>query len=320
MGTGGRPWRPRRPGTPPPPPNVPPVAEPGWPIVGAKLEIEPLCCPQCGSGVPLGSGPRTHCRHCDVDVTIPEEYHRLQRTQQSALADRKLAEELYGRIGRPPGLAARLGGRAAEGSIAYLKTAGAIVGVLLGTLWPLGVALFMVAGYGISYPTAKLLHLGFRLAGQPLDPLPPELVVPLATILAYLLLGVPAILSARERALGDVRRDIHASLAAVPPVHDGGAFACRRCGAALDVPADALGVPCAYCKVDNLVALPRGWVADAQASEYERFLSIDACLEAYRAAARRATESTWRMLLWLVFSLPLAVFVGYLLDQMNVTF
>jgi LSD1 subclass zinc finger protein len=62
----------------------------------------------------------------------------------------------------------------------------------------------------------------------------------------------------RRRALG--RGALQRLFAARPPTRDGGPASCRECGAPLAVAAGALGVRCAYCRADNLVAVDSAWL------------------------------------------------------------
>lgn len=211
------------------------------------------------------------------------------------------------------------------GSFDRTSRVGAIAGQVLVAvaMLPGGLGLLAIAGaaYVLAYPVAKLFRLAFVLAGTPInEPLPPWLILPLTLVVLVPFVGVPTIWYRRERELADVRLDVHASLAARLPDGPGGASLCHACGAALDIPRGALGVPCVYCKADNLVALPGAWVTKIRAGEFRQFLRIDAALEAFRMASERARERAWATALWSILVVPLVLVLAWLLAASHVTF
>ena len=280
------------------------------------VTLAPLRCHACRAFVPLGQGKYAHCAYCAADSAIPPEYGALQRAGKSFADDHALAASLYGKIGKPPGRVARLVGGGFEGT---LRITGKVLFVLsmVGMFGgPFIVLPFMVIAYGLGYPVAKVLRWVFTACGSPfVGPMSAAFVLIVTQVLIMPFFAVPIIWWRRERELTDVRRDIHASLAAEAPERPGGPSRCRSCGAALDVPAGALGVPCAYCKVDNLVALPGAWVARVRSREFRHFMRIDAALDAYRAASHRARERGWKTALTWILTVPLVLALGLMLDS-----
>jgi hypothetical protein len=106
---------------------------------------------------------------------------------------------------------------------------------------------------------------------------------------AVLVLGVlPAWLASYLQSSGDLRLKLQANLAARPPQQPGFPSTCRQCGAALDVAPGQLGVRCAYCGSDNLVALPAAWVERAGTRQRHFHQSI---VEAAAKAAALRSEA-----------------------------
>lgn len=283
--------------------------------------LRPLACARCGAVLALGQGKTTRCAYCGTDTPVPEEYATLQRAAQSFAADRNLARQLYGDLGEPPGWFVRAWGRGAKGSA---EVGVFIIGGLVALTFesPLvGVPMIAAAAYALGYPVAALMRgVGWLAGGWLQGPLSPFLVLAVTTLVVTLLVAVPAVIFGKERALAAVRRDVHASLAAALPERPGGPSRCRSCGAALDVPDGARGVPCPYCKADNLVALPHEWVTTIQASEFHHFLRIDAALEAFREASRVAQESLWQLVFGLILVFPVAMGIAWFLDKLKFYF
>lgn len=280
-----------------------------------SVALRPLQCVGCGAAVPLGEGRTARCRFCNAETEIPDAYLALQRSAKSFADDRKMAEQLYGEVGQPPGRFLRTWGQGAEGT-AHVGTI--VVYALVAAVYvhpAIGLGCILAAAYGLGYPVAAVWHGIDWIMGYPRVPLSPYPVLLIGTLVVVLLVGIPAVLFGKERALAVVRKDIHASLAAALPERPGGPSRCRTCGSALDVPEGALGVPCVYCKADNLVALPEDWVTRIQAKEFHHFLRIDAALDAFRRASRAATERLWLLFAGLVFCLPVIMLLAYVLDS-----
>jgi LSD1 subclass zinc finger protein len=281
--------------------------------------VRPLCCCRCGAPVPLGGGPTARCSHCGAETAIPPAYGELQRAAQSFARDTRLAEELYGRIGAPPRAWEKVIVRGMERARRPLAGVGALLGGIIVGFPPLGIAMLLAAAWIIGHPVSWVFRGVLWITGRPHGEPLGALGVLMATLAFFVLpIGVWFIWQQRDAALDGVRRDIHASLAAALPERSGGASRCRRCGAPLDVPSGALGVPCTYCKADNLVALPPAWVAHVRASDFKRFLRIDDALTAFRAASETARGRTWRLAFVSVLLVPAVALAGWLLEKARI--
>lgn len=285
------------------------------------IAVEPLRCAGCGALLALGRGKMARCLYCGADTPIPAAYDMLQRAAQSFADDRSLAAKLYGRVGKPPGKFAQAIGRGAEGSA---RLGGLVGGTLLWIAVEngfVGIPLVMAAAYALGFPVAGLIRAAYWVGRLPAPKeLSPYMVLAWTTLAVVLLIALPAIVFRKERALDSVRRDIHASLAAALPERDGGPSLCRNCGAALDIPQGARGVPCSYCRADNLVALPKEWVSRVRATEFKQFLQIDGALESFRLASEVATQRMWTLALAMLFVFPLVMGLAWFLTAARISF
>jgi DNA-directed RNA polymerase subunit RPC12/RpoP len=285
--------------------------------MNVEVPIAPLCCVGCGAAVPLAEGASVRCAYCGAETPIPPTHLGLQAAHRAFAQNRDLARQLYGELGRPPSWLTRALGRSANASAPIaLNVLVALVMITRKLPW-LGIAMFCAAMYAIGYPVAAVIRLGWWLGGATrLDlPISPFVVLPIAVGVVAIFFGIPFVRWRREVAIKDARIGAHASLAATPPVRPGGPSRCRMCGAALDVPPGALGVPCVYCKSDNLVALPPEWVARAKASVHTDFVQIDTALDALRAAGGTAHESYWWLFVGTVVTLLASLCVAALLES-----
>ncbi len=284
-------------------------------------QLRPLPCSSCGSVLALGQGKSARCPYCKAETPIPAEYGALQRAAQSFADDRRLATQLYGTLGKPPGWFARAVGSGAEKSVGIGSVVGGVLIWLMLANPLIGLAALMAAAYALGFPAAAIIRGIAWLSHDPISgPLSPFAVLPAAMVLVVIVVGIPAIRFGRERELADVRASVHASLAAKVPERAGGPSLCRTCGAGLDVPSGALGVPCPYCKSDNLVALPPEWVAQVRGKEFRHFLQIDAALEEFRLVNERARELMWKVGLGFVLVFPLVLMLAWFLDAARINF
>ena len=67
------------------------------------MELKPFACSSCGALLPLGAVAIARCSYCNAETKVPDEYAKVQRAAKSFADDKKLAESLYGKIGKPPG-------------------------------------------------------------------------------------------------------------------------------------------------------------------------------------------------------------------------
>jgi LSD1 subclass zinc finger protein len=289
--------------------------------MGENVAVRPLCCSACGALLSLGQGTTVRCPHCTAETRVPEEYGSLQRAARGYAEDRRLAESLYGRVGKPPGRFAMALAHGADDTVGIASVVGRVLLGIAGSHPGVGVLLFMATAYAIGFPIAAMIRAAYWLTRHPVPAhLSPYLVLGIATPAVVFLIGIPVVLLKREGLLATVRKDIHASLAAALPQRPGGPSLCRNCGAALDVPPGALGVPCTYCKADNLVALPASWVARVRSKEFHQFLRIDGALEAFRLASEKAREQVWMLTFGLVFAAPVVMLLAWLLTAATIDF
>jgi hypothetical protein len=272
--------------------------------------------------VPLGEARFASCPFCRAETPIPELHLAAQRAARGFAADRKLAEQLYGRVGKPPGPIARAVSRGVLGAAHGGAKAAPWVLVLMLLVHPV-IGFFMVTGVAwlLGYPVAAAIRAGFWIAHRsPPGPIPPLPILLLTTFLLAFGFGIPFVIVSRARALASVRAAVHAGLAASLPERPGGPSRCRQCGAALDVPKGALGVPCVYCRADNLVALSEEWVTLVRRTELGRFLQIDGALGAFRAASEEASRRVWQLGFGFLLAVPVVAFIAYALDVWKVTY
>lgn len=235
--------------------------------------LTPLVCPSCSAPVPLGDGDAVECTHCHAQVPVPTEYRELRDTARTASGDRQEAEELYRHLGTPPDETLyKIGGgvRSVVGAFSIAGTG--FIRVWRYALVELGPSLFSggsnVDGAALALfaviALAPLIVVCGLLYGLDLlvwsvapdaDVLAADIV---AGVVLYVMIVVAGLRQFWEERVA-LRRRLQSELIAQPPLNAGGPALCRECGAALTVPASALGARCDYCGADNLVALP-GWL------------------------------------------------------------
>ena len=226
--------------------------------VGGRATVRPLRCPSCGSCVPLGNDPyQSACLYCRTLVPIPPEHQAVREAARARDGDRAAAEQLYQKLGQPPGpwLRAWVGGlsRVVKVSAMILGGVALIWAVLLKLLGSLdtssdkdndmgGVLLALVIGipvaifFGTAFILAKIVRVVAPVLGVDLiDVWSFSGGFALIGVILFILSIVPYALHQYIDAFAGIRRKIQASLAAQPPSHAGGAACCRNCGAALTV-------------------------------------------------------------------------------------
>jgi LSD1 subclass zinc finger protein len=248
------------------------------PETKVETTVAPLRCPTCSAPVPLGDGEVATCTSCGAQVPLPDAYRNMRDAERGDRADRAAAEALYQKLGSPS--------RALDAWAAFTALAGGAVLAISVALISICGALIFLAGFALElilHWIAPLIRIDLidRFGG--------------GTVYVAFALGVvvfalfPLWLNGYLQTSGEIRKTLQASLAARPPERPGFPSTCRMCGAALDVPPGALGVRCAYCRSDNLVALPPAIVeaAGARHEDFHRSI-IDAAERAkvLRAEAR----------------------------------
>jgi hypothetical protein len=285
-----------------------------------NVAVSPLSCRSCGAVLALGTGRSARCSHCATETPVPDEYLEVQRAAREFAENLELARALYAEVGKPPGWLLRSLTAGVEGaSRAGARAANTMLILLVHPA--VSVPALTAASYALGYPVASLLLYAGVL--RPVDltrTYSTYIVLVVTALIVVALVGIPLVLIKRARELAPVRAAIHASLAAQPPEHSGGPSRCRECGAGLDVPPGALGAPCAYCRADNLVALPAQWVQHVRRTEFTHFMNIRSALDALRAAEARAHERYWQVVLSLLIVLPLVLVVGAILNALKIRF
>lgn len=259
--------------------------------------LHPLSCPKCGAPVPLGEGDVARCSFCAIDVPVPAEYIALRDDANTRRKDRGELDRLYAAASRPPSLLVR--GFAAIGDAVGIAALigggliilGTIIGVIIREQDLMTTAISAVLMIVLAIPAfiETMFHFAAARSYDLYDALGAFSGV-LAGLLVWLLVAAPILISQTCRGALAAIIGLRRRLVAGSPVQPGGPATCRSCGAALDVPAGALGVPCTYCGADNLVAIP-DVVATAEHQKSDRLHhDVAAVLQDHRkqlAAHRR---------------------------------
>ena len=219
----------------------------------AAPTVKPLHCPNCDAPVPLGTDDVATCVACGTKVPLPDDVKALRAADTQSAEDRAKAEKLYHKLGKPPSklLEVWVG--------VFAIGASGLIAVISGLL-ALGSVMIIVVALGLEllcHWLAPTFGIDFidRYGGGGFYAI---------FAIAVLGLGVlPMMLTSYLQSTGALRLKLQANLAAKRPTRPGFPSTCRVCGAALDVAPGQLGVRCAYCGSDNLVALPAEWVAKA---------------------------------------------------------
>lgn len=202
-----------------------------------------LTCPRCGAGVSVTREETTQCAYCRHDVTVPAAHREALILAEREVEADALTREAFHALGAPPSWPLRaIGGfsTGCAGAVAIVVVSfGASINL---STWLLnhGEAWFRVNAWDwFSGAERELLGWGsgFFL---------------MAALFAFGVFG--------RRKAANLQR-LQQALSARPPPRAGGPALCRQCGAPLSVPPDARGVRCAYCRTDNLVAVPEKWLA-----------------------------------------------------------
>lgn len=228
-------------------------------------------------------------------MEIPGAYRALRDAERLEAASRTEAQGLYRRLGR-----AR-----------YWYLLRIFVVFNFWTFLFVGFPLLLVVGVAAAQRLSR--ELTPLLRAQLSDTLGDGVVWGLMGAFVLVTGGLALVLGVYARRRIVSRRRLQAALAAKPPARPGGPAGCRQCGAPLDVGPGALGVRCPYCRADNLVALPRAWVAPlAGARTLGAAIEDAACQERdERTRIRASLRCNFIALavVWLViFGIPTAIF------------
>jgi DNA-directed RNA polymerase subunit RPC12/RpoP len=259
--------------------------------VAASVEVKPLLCSNCGGAVPLADADAVACPYCSHTVQVPESLRALRRGLATLTEERRAAEGLYRRIGKPPPRFLR----------AFLLFESV-------WFWMLGAGFWLVLSivvFTFAVPASCALVLRINTWDVLNDS--QESALSIGLTLGTVVLGLLLAGWSRKRviALGGLQ----AALAATPPSAPGGPSRCRRCAAALVVLPGALGARCDYCRADNLVEIPAEWVQRTSRIARKVALEEDAAIRA-EAEARRELRTSLILRLVIGGTLALAPAIG----------
>lgn len=237
-------------------------------------QLEPLLCTSCGAPLAVGAGDDTTCAACGHKAPLPEPYKLLRDAKQLSDQDAAQLTALAADIAKPPPPWKRVMmviGYIVGGVTVLVMALGALIGAIGGA----------VVGSELGETGAKLLAIvGAVLIGILAVPYAGEVVSSLVMlhsssasadiinssspafrydlVAAAILYGLGVIpIALAYRTQGNLKSivELQGKLAAHASVA-GGALCCRHCGAALDVPRDAVVTRCLYCGADNLLTVP----------------------------------------------------------------
>ena len=205
-----------------------------------------LSCPACDAPVALAREATVRCPFCGGQVAVPESYRSALDVAEREVAADALTHRAFATLGKPPSLLLR----------ALAAMTGGVGRMILTTFLTLVVVVHLLNAC-IDH-AARWFHVNVR------DWLSNDEQALLFFGLTFVaLLAIFALALFGRRRAGDLQK-LHRALAAQPPARAGGPARCRDCGAPLTVPEGALGVRCAYCKCDNLVAIDAAWIGKAR--------------------------------------------------------
>ncbi|HEY5934337.1 MAG TPA: hypothetical protein VIU61_06880 [Kofleriaceae bacterium] len=214
--------------------------------------VEVLRCKSCDAPIALGTGDTAKCSHCGTETEVPASHRALRAADAEEQAHRVEGAKLVRRFGTLPAMPLRA--LAWTWNVVFFVFVGLPVVVIVGAL--LGDRL--LAAYGFF--TKQHLHDVVLPSFSDPDAAPVALGYGVATVLFGLWI-IAAVYGGRRN---ERLRALQAGLAAKPPERPGGSLQCRMCGAPLEVPPNALGATCLYCRAENLVAIPADWLAKAK--------------------------------------------------------
>jgi LSD1 subclass zinc finger protein len=226
------------------------------------MRLEHLTCHACGASVPLAAGTAATCVYCSAAVPIPVPYQQMRDARYLDDAAEQEARNAFASVGKRPSVALRMFAGftlrwAVFGGLLYL-IAGAIIvrGLFVGIADSMHISLH-------DYFGAR--ERNFMIVGASL--------FVAATLTVFSAFG-------RRRAVDT--RALHTAMAARPPARPGGPATCRECGAPLTVAPGDLGVRCAYCTTDNLVAIDSRWTHAVTTASTGVFQHVRQALDAHR--------------------------------------
>lgn len=296
-------------------------------------QLEPLLCANCGAPLAVGEGDDTTCAACGHKAALPEPYKLLRDAKRMSEQDAAQLTALAADIAKPPPPWKRvmmIVGYVVGGVTVAVMAIGAIVGAVLG----------VIAGSPLGEAGAKLFAiLGALLLGVVSIPYVGEIVASMAVLhssgaasdiinssapayrydliaagILYALGVVPIALAYRTQGNLKAITELQSKLAAHASVA-GGALCCRHCGAALDVPPDAVVTRCLYCGADNLLTVP----VETATSNRDDAKHLDASVQDAVAQHERQrdddAQTTKGLLILGVLLVPYVCVAGYLFHK-----
>ena len=228
-----------------------------------------LTCPNCGAKVPVDRAAQTPCVYCRELVPVPEAYREALQLAEREVEVDDMTRRAFRTLGKPPSWFLRLTDFLTTGCYVVFTTLLLVFGGavklfnwLLDECTPL---LHVNAWDWLSYAEQNLMVWGSSFA----------------VLLALFALG------AFGRRHVSSLRGLQGALSARPSARKGGPAECRLCGAPLSVPANALGVRCAYCRTDNLVSIPAPWLERKRGALTRVAREAKILLKEYRVERRK---------------------------------
>lgn len=296
----------------------------------ASLRLEHLHCGGCGAVVSIPEGDVARCAYCGASTPVPGPYRTLRATLFSGDEDREATEALYRRLGNTPGPLLRAWSGASSGLLSSLGSGLVVWLSALGSMLEGSSAASASGGsevllalffFVLALPALVLTVLGVVVAWlgralatvlhrAPLGPIDPRSMMLGLGVAFIVLVLIPSVVLQRAVKQGELKRRVQGTLAARAPERDGGPSCCRTCGAPLLVARGALGVRCAYCSSDNLVALEPSWVAHVRSYAQRSFRTIDAFLDEENRLRDEAHERLFGTVFRIIAVLPFLLLVG----------
>lgn len=278
-------------------------------------KLEPLVCDSCGAPLAVGGGDETTCAACGHKAPLPEPYRLLRDAKRMSEQDAAQLQAVAADVATPPPAWKRVAmivGYVVGGATVLAVAIGAIVGAVLGAI-VLGIVAIPYAGEIVA--SMLVLHDSGASADIINSASPAYRYDLIAAAILYGLGVIPIALAYRTQGNLNQIVALQGELAALRSPSAGGTLCCRHCGAALDMPRDAVASRCLYCGTDNLLTVS----VTAAASRRDEALHLDASVEevvAKHARERREDGAITRVLLVVgLLLVPYILLSGYLFHR-----
>lgn len=265
------------------------------------VDVKPLTCPSCDGPVPLADADQVKCPYCGAEVLISERLRSLKRELGRLDEEKKAADRLYRRLGKPPPRFLRV--------FSFFDSA---------WFWMLGLGFWITAGLVVFIASVPWVgqHL-FHVNTWDVLTERQQSMISIGGTMSTVAIGL--LLSGWSRKRTVSRGSLQAALAAAPPKSAGGPAQCRLCGAALAVAPGALGARCDYCGADNLVQIPAEWVAKVRSitravTHQQRTLFV----EEAKARSSLRWSLFWRLVIGTLLVAPFLIAIGAVDDSSSI--